>query len=72
MNDRNRMLVELTSNYAISEYLLKVCEVDPNPLEGVLDTALCNKFSTDLWKVVGLQQVVRFPPPIKLTSISNL
>jgi hypothetical protein len=30
-------------------------------------TTLCDKFVSDLWQVSGFLQVLRFPPPIKLT-----
>jgi len=35
---------------------------------GVLDTTLYDKFVSDLLQVCGFLWVLRFPPPIKLTT----
>ena len=35
----------------------------------VLDTALCDKFVSDLQQVGGFLRILRFPPPIKLTTM---
>ena len=40
-------------------------------MQGVLDTALCEKFVSDLRQVGGFLLVPWFPPPIKLTD-SNI
>jgi hypothetical protein len=38
--------------------------------QSVLDATLCDKVVTNLRQVSGFLQVLRFPPPIKLTSIN--
>ena len=38
---------------------------------GVLDTTLCDKVR-DLWEVDGFLQILRFPPPIKLTTLTEI
>ena len=37
-------------------------------LRNVLDTTLCDKFVSDLRQVGGFLRVLRFPPPIKMTT----
>ena len=38
----------------------------------VLDTTLCDKFVSDLRQVGGFLRILRFPPPIKLTTMISL
>jgi hypothetical protein len=58
---RDHMVVGFTTNCTISVYHLYSCEFEPRWWRGVL------KFVSDLWQVGGFHQVLRFPPPLKLT-----
>ena len=44
--------------------------VSSNPIHGEVYSMQLNviKFVSDLWQVDGFLQVLRFPPPIKLTA----
>ena len=64
----DRMVVEFTTTGVISTYHHKSCEFESRSRRGVLDTTLCDKFVIDLRQVDGFHGVLRFPPPIKLTS----
>ena len=61
----DQMVVGFKATYVISDYHHWRCEFDPRPLWCVHRVI---KFVSDLWQFSGFLQVLRFPPPIKLTS----
>jgi len=65
----DRMVVGLTTTYVISAYH-HYYVVRSNPAHGevYLIQHYVIKFVSDLRQVSGFLQVLRFPPPIKLTS----
>jgi hypothetical protein len=60
---RDRMVVGLTTTYAISVYHRWCCEFESRSGRGVQNYV--TKFVSDLRQVGGF---LRFPPPIKLTD----
>ena len=60
---RHRM-VQVQSVYITT----KVVSSNPRSWRGVLDTHYVMKFVSDLRQVGGIHRVLRFPPPIKLTT----
>jgi hypothetical protein len=42
----------------------KVASLNPRSWQGVLNTALCDKFVSDLRQVDGFLRVLWFPPPV--------
>ena len=60
------MVVEITTNYAISAYHNLCCEFESGSGRGVQHYVI--KFITDLRQVGGFLRVLRFPQPIKLTA----
>jgi hypothetical protein len=63
---RDRMLVGFTTIYALSAYHHWCCEFESRSGQGVQQYVI--NFVSDLRQVGGFLQVLRFPPPIKLTS----
>ena len=65
----DRMVVGFTTTCAISAYHHLSCEFEPRSWRGVVDTTLCDKVCQ--WVATGLvsPRMLRFPPPIKLTTI---
>jgi hypothetical protein len=59
------MVVGYTATNAISAYHHWCCEFESQSMRGVQHYV---KFVSDLWQVGGFLQVLRFPPPIKLTT----
>ena len=62
------MVAGFTTICAISDYHQQSCEFKPRSWRGVLDTTLCDKVVSDLRQVGGFLRVLRFPPPMKLTT----
>jgi len=65
-NGRDRMVVGFTTTYAISAYHHWCCEFESRSWRGVQYYVI--KFVSDLRQVSGFLRVLRFPPPIKLTT----
>ena len=63
----DRMVVGFTSIYAISAYHHRCCEFESRSRRSVQHYVI--KFVIDLRQVGGFLRVLRFPPPIKLTSM---
>jgi hypothetical protein len=63
----DRMVVGFTTTYAISAYHHWCCEFESRSGRGVKHYVM--KFVSDLRQVSGFLQVLRFPPPIKLTTV---
>ena len=63
---RDRMVVGFTTTYAISTYHHCCCEFESRPGQDVPHYVI--KFVSDLRQVGGFFPVLRFPPPIKLTT----
>ena len=64
---RDRMAVGFTTTfYAVSAYHHWCCEFESRSGRGVQHYVI--KFVSDLRQVGGFLQVLRFPPPIKLTA----
>ena len=65
---RDRMVVEFITTYAISEYHQerRVFESRPGEVYSIRHYVI--KFVSDLRQVGGFFRVLRFPPPIKLTT----
>ena len=64
--DRDRMVDGITTAYAISVYHYWCCEFESRSGRGVQHYVI--KFVIDLRQVGGFLQVLRCPPPIKLTT----
>jgi hypothetical protein len=64
--DRDRMVVEITTTYAISAHHHWCCEFESRSVRGVQCYVM--KFVSDLRQVNGFLRVLRFPPPMKLTA----
>jgi len=64
--DRDRMLGGFTTTCVISVYHHSSCEFEPRSWRGVPDTTLCD--TVYLRQIGGFLRVLRFPPPIKLTT----
>jgi hypothetical protein len=62
------MVAGFTTICAITDYQQQSCEFEPRSWRGVLDTTLCDKVVSDLRQVGGFPWVLRFPPPMKLTT----
>jgi hypothetical protein len=60
------IVVGFTTNYTTSAYPLWCCELESRSGQGVQHYVI--KFVVDLRLVGGFLQVLRFPPPIKLTA----
>jgi len=60
------MVVGFTTTYAISAYRHWCCGIESQSGWGVQHYVL--KFVSDLRQVGGFLRVLRFPPPIKLTT----
>ena len=65
-NSRDRMVVGFTTTYTISAYHHLCCEFESRSGRGVQHYVI--KFVRDLRQVGGFLRVLRFPPPIKLTT----
>ena len=65
--DRNRMVVALTTIYAISVYHNWCCELESRSGRGVQHYGI--QFVSDLLQVGEFILVLRFPPPKKLTAM---
>ena len=63
---RDRMVVGFRTTYAISAYHHQCCEFESRSGRGVQHCVI--KFVSDLRQVGGFLRVLRFPPPIKLTT----
>jgi len=63
---RDRMVVGLTTTYAISAYHHWCCQFESRSGRGVQQYAI--KFVSDLRQVGGFLRVFQFLPPIKLTA----
>ena len=63
---RDRMVVGFRTTYAISAYHHQCCEFESRSGRGVQHCVI--KFVSDLRQVGGFLWVLRFPPPIKLTT----
>jgi hypothetical protein len=61
----DRMVVGFTTTYVISAYHHWCCEFESRSGRGVQHYVI--KFVSDLRQASGFLQVLRFPPPIKLT-----
>ena len=66
----DRMVVGFTATYAISAYHYSCCEFESRSWRGVQHYVM--KFVSDLRQVSGFLRVLRFPPPIKLTSVLKM
>jgi hypothetical protein len=62
----DRMVVWITTTYAINAYHHWCCEFESWSGKGVQQYVI--KFVSNLWQVGGFLWVLRFPPPIKLTA----
>ena len=62
----DRMVVGLTTTYAISDYHHLSCEFESRSVRGVQHYVI--QFVSDLRQVGGFLRVLRFPPSIKLTA----
>ena len=67
-NCHYRMVLGFTATCAISAYHHQSCGFESCSWRHVLDTTLCDKFVNVLRQDGGFLQVLRFPPPIKLTA----
>ena len=65
---RDRMVVGFTTGYGISAFHHKCCEFESCSGEAYAIQHYVIKFVTDLRYVGGLHRVLKFPPPIKLTT----
>ena len=65
---RDRMVVGFTTTCAIRAYHHESCEFEPVHGEVYLIQHYVIKFVSNLRQVDGFLQVLRFPPPIKLTA----
>jgi len=65
-HDRDRMVVGFTTTYAISSYHHWCCGFDSRSGRGAQHNVI--KFVSDLWQVGGFLRILRFPPPLKLTT----
>ena len=63
---RDRTVVGFTTTYAISAYHHWCCEFESRSGRGVQQDVI--KFVSNLRLIGGFLRVLRFPPPIKLTS----
>ena len=65
---RDRMVDGFTTTCSISAITIKGASL--NSAHGKVYSIQCYviKFVSDLWQVCGFLQVLRFPPPIKLTT----
>ena len=66
LRGRDRMTVGFTITYAISTHHHECCEFESRSGRGVQHYVV--KFVSDLQQVGGFLRVLRFPPPIKLTT----
>ena len=64
----DRMVVGFTTACAISAYHTKVVSLNLVHSEVYLIQYYVIKFVSDFWQVCGFIRVLRFPPPIKLTT----
>ena len=64
---RDGMVVGFITTYAISAYH-HWCEFESHSDEVYSIQHYVIKFVSDLWQVCGFLGVLRFPPPIKLTT----
>ena len=64
----NILVLGFTSTCAINSYHHSKCEFEARSWRGGLDTTLCDKVFSDLRQVSVFLWVLRFPPPIKLTT----
>ena len=67
---RDRIVVVFTATYAFSAYHNWSCEFESRSGRGVQHNVI--KFVSDLWQVGCFLQVLRFPPPIKLSTTISL
>jgi len=67
---RDRMVVGFTATYVINVYNQWCCDFESRPGRGVQHYEI--KFVSDLRQVGGFLRALRFPPPIKLTTIIYL
>jgi hypothetical protein len=58
--------------YIISVYRHLSCELESHSWRGALDTTICDKMCRWLAAGRGFLQVLRFPSPMKLTSMIQL
>jgi hypothetical protein len=65
-HDRDRMVVGITTTYAISAFHHLCCEFQSRLGRGVQHYVI--KFVISLQQVDGFLRVLRCPPPIKLTA----
>ena len=63
---RDRMVVGVTTTYAVSAYHRWCCVFESRSGRSVQHYVI--KFVSDLWQVGGFLSVLQFPPPIKLTA----
>ena len=59
---------KLEGSKILSIYLTKITEIVDNRVHPIHCTFVCDKFVSDMLQVSGFLQVLRFPPPIKLTA----
>jgi hypothetical protein len=64
---RDRVVVGFTTIFAISAYQHCCCEFESRSWRGVQHYVI--KFASDLRQVGGFPRVLRFPLPIKLTTM---
>ena len=69
---RHRMVVGFTTTYAISTYQHLRCEFESRSGEVYSIHYYTIKFVSDLRQVSGFLRVLRFPSPIKLTTVISL
>jgi hypothetical protein len=67
---RDRMVVGFKTTCAFSAHHHKSCEFEPRSWRSVQHYMI--KFVSDLRQVCGFLRVLRYPPPIKLTSTISL
>ena len=67
-HDRDHMVFGFTTTYAISAYHHYRCEFESRSGEVYLIQHYSIKFVSDLEQISGFFRVLRFPPPIKLTT----
>jgi hypothetical protein len=66
MGYRGRMVVGFTTTYAISAYHHWCCEFESRSGRGIQHYVI--KFVSDLRQFGGFLRILRFPPPIELTT----
>jgi hypothetical protein len=66
---RDRMVIGIITTYAISAHYHKCCKLESRPSEMYSIPHYVMKFVSDLRQVANFLRVLRFPPPIILTSV---